>query len=91
MSKDERIHELVLPECDDSYWKYASEKDQDKFNRCTCGSSLVRVITEEIIDDKELKGYEYSVVCAKCGCHVFGFTNRCFEEVFKHERKEKKR
>ena len=74
MVKDERIHEFVLPECDDSYYKGI---DKDEFSRCVCGSSILRIKYESILDKKGKEiGMEYYVFCAKCGNHVFGFTDK---------------
>lgn len=75
--KDERILEIVLPECDESYYKYT--EGIREFERCTCGSSIVRIIRESIIRNKKEMGQEFSILCAKCGCQVFGFTDMFFE------------
>jgi hypothetical protein len=48
---------------------------QKQLTRCHCGSTLVRVVCDPIIiNDKEV-GQEYNIWCAKCGSHVFGFTD----------------
>jgi len=73
MLKDERIPELVLPECDCSF--NASGLLFTKFERCPCGSSLVRVTLEPIIKDNKDVGTDYNIICAKCGTPISGITD----------------
>ena len=73
MAKDERIHEFVLPECDESYRAYEITVE---FERCTCGSSLSRVTRTLIIENGKEVGCDYDIMCAKCGCHISGITDR---------------
>lgn len=53
--------------------KYNSQ--QENITRCSCGSSLVRIVNEPIIKDGKEVGREYTVICAECGEEVFGFTD----------------
>lgn len=66
---DEAIIEIVRGECDESVKRYSDMIPED-IQRCTCGSSLVRVVSEKVD-----AGREYTAVCAKCGNHVFGLTD----------------
>ena len=69
----DRIIEIVLPECDSSF--NASGLLFTKFERCPCGSSLVRVTLEPIIKENRDVGTDYNIICAKCGTPISGITD----------------
>lgn len=48
---------------------------QNQLTRCHCGSSLVRIVKNPIIIKDKKVGCKYNIYCAKCGSHVFGFTD----------------
>jgi len=86
MSKDERIMEMVLPE-----WDHEYHTDQECWERCPCGSSIMRVENYPIFEKKKEVGREYAVFCAKCGSHVFGFTDIWDEQVLEELKKFERR
>lgn len=78
---EKMIPELVKLEGDDVYKNWYDEQAHEVcFSRCfDCGSTLTRVISQKIIIKENKKEYwvgmEYTIVCAKCGCNIFGITD----------------
>lgn len=74
---DDLTLEIVRGECDESIHRYADMVPAD-IERCNCGSSLVRVVSETTD-----RGREFTAVCAKCGNHVFGLTDNYDDSNYK--------
>lgn len=76
----EEIKEIVKSESE-----ILQDETQLQLTRCHCGSSLVRIVKNPIIIEGKEVGCDYTIFCAKCGSHVFGFTDYYYCEYCPNE------